>query len=78
MTDPRPGLHTYPLFDALRFRRSRRFGLGMHLEHGPMSYKSAHAPMPLSEEEEAYLAARPAEQEDGEGTAQLRALGYVQ
>jgi hypothetical protein len=56
MKDPRPDLRSYPLFDALRFRRSRRFGLGMHLEYGPMSHKSAHAPMPLSEEEEAYLA----------------------
>jgi hypothetical protein len=55
MKDPRPGLRSYPLFDALRFRRSRRFGLGMHLEYGPMSHQSAHAPMPLSEEE-AYLA----------------------
>jgi hypothetical protein len=43
------------LLNVLRGRRSRRFGLGMKIEHGPFAYASAHAPLPLSEEEEAAL-----------------------
>lgn len=46
----------YPLLDALRGRRSRRFGLGMKIEHGPLAYESQYAPLPLSEAEEAVLA----------------------
>ena len=49
-------LTTYPLLDALRGRRSRRFGLGMQIPEGPFAYKSPHAPAPLSESEEAMLA----------------------
>jgi len=49
-------LATYPLLDALRDRRSRRFGLGMKIEHGPFAYQSRHEPQPLSEMEEAALA----------------------
>jgi len=45
----------YPLFDALFGRRSRRFGLGFEMHEGPFRYKSAHAPMALSEMEEALL-----------------------
>lgn len=45
----------YPLFEAMRGRRSRRFGRGMRLEHGPLAYASSHAPLPLSETEEALL-----------------------
>jgi hypothetical protein len=30
----------YPLIDALRERRSRRFGLGMRIPGGPLSYES--------------------------------------
>jgi hypothetical protein len=37
---------SYPLFEALYRRRSRRFGLG---------FESAHAPVPLTELEEALL-----------------------
>jgi hypothetical protein len=49
-------LAEYPLMSALRGRRSRRFGLGMTMEMGPLAYKSGHAPLPLTEEEEAILA----------------------
>ena len=46
---------SYPLFEALYGRRSRRFGLGFEMPEGPFRYKSAHAPVPLSEFEEALL-----------------------
>jgi hypothetical protein len=29
------------LLDALRQRRSRRFGVGMHMASGPMAFRSA-------------------------------------
>jgi nitroreductase len=45
----------YPLFEALYRRRSRRFGLGFEMPEGPFKYKSAHAPVSLSELEEALL-----------------------
>jgi hypothetical protein len=48
-------LAAYPLLDALRKRRSRRFALGMKMDRGPLAYASRHAPVPLSEEEEAAL-----------------------
>ncbi len=44
------------LIDAIVHRRSRRFAIGNHLEGGPLAYKSEHAPVPLSREEEAILA----------------------
>jgi hypothetical protein len=44
-----------PLFEAIFSRRSRRFGLGMEIKHGPNAYKSTEDPEPLSEEEEAML-----------------------
>src|SRR5262245_27363248 len=47
---------SYPLFEALYGRRSRRFGLGFEMSEGPFRHKSAHAPVPLSEIEEALLA----------------------
>lgn len=53
---PLEALAHYPLLDALRGRRSRRFGLGMAMDCGPFAYKSRHAPLPLSEDEEALLA----------------------
>ena len=46
---------SYPLFEALYGRRSRRFGLGFEMPEGPFRYKSAHPPVPLSEIEEALL-----------------------
>lgn len=49
-------LDDYPLLDALRGRRSRRFGLGMKIESGPFAYESRHEPLPLTEAEEAALA----------------------
>ena len=44
------------LFDVLVNRRSRRLGLGMTIPAGPLQYKSSHAPVPLTEDEEAALA----------------------
>jgi hypothetical protein len=46
----------YPLLEALIERRSRRFGNGMRLNGGPLSYKSMRPSQPLSLEEEAALA----------------------
>jgi hypothetical protein len=48
-------LASYPLLEALKKRRSRRFGLGMKMDKGPLAYSSRHAHFPLSEEEEAAL-----------------------
>jgi hypothetical protein len=50
------GLARYPLLDALRDRRSRRFGMGMKIESGPFAYESQHEPLPLTGAEEAALA----------------------
>ncbi|MGZ4733437.1 MAG: hypothetical protein ACXVZH_14990 [Terriglobales bacterium] len=44
------------LFEVLLNRRSRRLGLGMTIPAGPLQYKSPHAPVPLTEDEEAALA----------------------
>ena len=49
-------LKTYPLVDALRGRRSRRFGLGMTIPEGPFAFQSKHTTIPLTEDEEALLA----------------------
>jgi hypothetical protein len=46
----------YPLLDAIVGRRSRRFGKGMRLNGGPLTYASTQAPQPLSLEQEAALA----------------------
>src|SRR5579871_4488245 len=46
---------SHPLFEAIYGRRSRRFGLGFEMPEGPFRYKSAHAPVPLTELEEALL-----------------------
>ncbi len=54
--DPWSVLSRYPLVDALRDRRSRRFGLGMEMPGGPLAYRSDRQPVRLSEEEEAALA----------------------
>ena len=58
MSSPAPFAHLaqYPLLDALVHRRSRRFAPGMHLDGGPLTYRSARPPQPLSFEEEAALA----------------------
>jgi hypothetical protein len=52
---PRDQAWNYPLFEALYRRRSRRFGLGFEMPEGPFKYKSTHAPVPLTELEEALL-----------------------
>lgn len=49
-------MRKYPLLDALINRRSRRFGLGGHLDGEPLAYESVHSPQGLTEEEEAALA----------------------
>ncbi len=46
---------SYPLFEAIYGRRSRRFGLGFEMPEGPFRYRSTHAPVPLTEFEEALL-----------------------
>jgi hypothetical protein len=48
-------LSTYPLFDALLHRRSRRFAPGMQLS-APLAYRSEIPPKPLTLDEEAALA----------------------
>ena len=47
---------TRALLQILRGRRSRRMGLGMQMQSGPLAYRSPHPPMRLTEEEEAILA----------------------
>ena len=47
----------FPLFEAITGRRSRRFGYGMELTHGPFVYKSDKDPLPLTETETAMLIA---------------------
>ena len=48
---PNEDLNQFPLLQALRERRSRRFGLGMKIPGGSLAYESRHQPRPLSEEE---------------------------
>lgn len=53
-----PGLDAainHNFFDAVFQRRSRRFGLGMEIERGPLKYISKHKSVPLTELEEAIL-----------------------
>ena len=45
----------YNFYDAVFQRRSRRFGLGMEIDKGPLKYKSKHKAVPLTELEEAIL-----------------------
>ena len=46
----------YPLLDALRGRRSRRFAKGLALSGGPLAFASSRRPEPLTTAEEAALA----------------------
>lgn len=46
---------SYPFFDAIFNRRSRRFSRGVEIAGGPTKFKSAQAPLPLDELEEALL-----------------------
>lgn len=58
MSNYPPGLDSaidHRFFDAVFQRRSRRFGLGMEIDKGPLEYKSQHKPVPLSELEEAII-----------------------
>ncbi len=48
-------LQNFSLLNALKERRSRRFGLGMKIPAGPLAYESRHQPRPLTEDEEAAL-----------------------
>ncbi len=54
--DALAALRRYPLLEALRERRSRRFGLGMALPAGPFAHRSRHQGLRLTEGEEALLA----------------------
>jgi len=56
MADVFHKLKQYTFLNALLNRRSRRFGLGGHLDGGPLDHKSIHSSKPLSMEEEAALA----------------------
>src|SRR4030095_6313817 len=56
LTDTVRRVAAYPLLDALRERRSRRFARGMTLPAGPLAYQSERPPQPLTEDEEALLA----------------------
>ena len=47
----------FPLFEAIVGCRSRRFGFGMELSHGPFSFKSDKNPVPLDEAETAIIPA---------------------
>ena len=49
-------LKSYPLFDALLDRRSRRLGAGMAIPAGPLAFQSQLPPCPLTEDEEAAMA----------------------
>jgi hypothetical protein len=50
-------METFPLLEALRSRRSRRFARGLTMPpRGALVYQSHQAPQPLSETEEALLA----------------------
>lgn len=48
-------LAQFPLLEAIFGRRARRFGLGMTIPDGPLAYKSAHLPLPLTELERILL-----------------------
>ena len=46
---------SYPYFQTVFDRKSRRVGLGMEVESEVLDFKSAYSPVPLSELEEALL-----------------------
>jgi hypothetical protein len=56
-SNPIAELLTFPLLQALFGRRARRFGAGMELPSGPLAYRSAADPLPLSEMEQMLLVA---------------------
>src|SRR5688572_24814197 len=48
-TEALRGLAAFPLVEALFGRRSRRFALGDEIPDGPLTYRSRHEPVPLSD-----------------------------
>ncbi|MBI4641185.1 MAG: hypothetical protein HY731_10855 [Candidatus Tectomicrobia bacterium] len=55
MDDLIHNLWDFPLLGAVFGRRARRFALGMEMPNGPLAFRSRHAPIPLSELEQALL-----------------------
>jgi hypothetical protein len=55
--NPISDLLTFPLMSAIFGRRARRFAMGMEIPSGPLAFRSRHAPVPLSELEQAILIA---------------------
>jgi hypothetical protein len=53
--DPLRDAFAVPLAEAVFTRRSRRVGLGMQVPDGPLAYVSPHAPVALSDLEQAFL-----------------------
>jgi hypothetical protein len=50
-------INDFPLFKALFNRRSRRFGWGMEIPHGPLQYKSNLPPTPIDDFERSVILA---------------------
>jgi hypothetical protein len=50
-------LNSFSLMEAIFGRRARRFGMGMEIPSGPLSYKSRQDPVPLTELEKYILVA---------------------
>jgi hypothetical protein len=50
-----PDVESFPLLQALRERRSRRFGRGMRIPSGPLAFESRYPAAPVTEAEEAAL-----------------------
>ncbi len=50
-------VNEFPLMKALFSRRSRRFGWGMEIPHGPLAYKSELPPTPLDDFERSMIIA---------------------
>jgi len=55
MDDALEQVRSYPLWNAILDRRSRRFGLGFEIPAGAFQYRSEKTPVPLSTLEEALL-----------------------
>ncbi len=53
----RGDVRSFPLFEAIEGRRSRRFGLGMEIPGGPFAFRSRHPPLSLRDDEEELLLA---------------------
>lgn len=58
LSSPHRGLvhaATFPLIEAIRGRRSRRFAKGASIPNGPLAFTSRHAPEPLDAQEQMLL-----------------------